>query len=521
MVINKRVSVVIPVYNSQDTLIRCVESLAFGRFRNIEIILVDDKSKDNSWEICKQLSEKYEMVKCYQNDKNSGVSATRNTGLRKASGEYILFVDSDDWVSQYYAESLLSAAEYYQDAFVICGLHFINYMDGYRREYIWDKDAPNVISVENKQFFKLVEKFHIQQIWNKIYKRKIILDNAIFFDESISMGEDFQFVLDYLKTISCKKCVIINQPLYFYTRTNNNSLMSQFGLNGLQLEKVRYQQLLNISGAEAAAAYEEAIKTIEYNHAYHIAKNRQIRNRDKKRLIQDIYQDDQAKTIWKKIRFQLAKENLAKKRSNLCSLRSRIYGKKQNNRNNTIIQHEKQRLHLKRIPTIISQNCIGGVFYHDMGLAFCSPTINLYFKASDFVKFVSDLEHYLALDLKITWGEEYPVGYLDDVTIFFMHFSSCSEAQDSWNKRKARINWNNIIIFCTDRDGFSKKDFDIWLKIKYPKVLFTTNPDYYIDDSTILIDSNNNLDSVSNLIPNREFYASGKLVSIMNKRMNA
>ena len=83
MVINKRVSVVIPVYNSQDTLIRCVESLAFGRFRNIEIILVDDKSKDNSWEICKQLSEKYEMVKCYQNDKNSGFLRQEILGYEK------------------------------------------------------------------------------------------------------------------------------------------------------------------------------------------------------------------------------------------------------------------------------------------------------------------------------------------------------------------------------------------------------------------------------------------------------
>ena len=91
-----KASVIVPVYNAEKTLRRCVESIVLGQERNIEVILVEDCSKDHSWELCLELAQEFPNVTAVQNERNSGVSFTRNRGLELAQGDYILFVDSDD-----------------------------------------------------------------------------------------------------------------------------------------------------------------------------------------------------------------------------------------------------------------------------------------------------------------------------------------------------------------------------------------------------------------------------------------
>ena len=150
---SNKISVVIPVYNAVKTLERCVESIIYGEFKDISVILVDDCSKDDSWECCQKLSNRYSNVYCYQTKKNSGVSYTRNHGLKVADSEYILFVDSDDWVSGKYAEKLLSVAQQNPNSLVISGLHFRDEVAGYQRDYIWEKDGQAVYYVDQKDYF--------------------------------------------------------------------------------------------------------------------------------------------------------------------------------------------------------------------------------------------------------------------------------------------------------------------------------------------------------------------------------
>ena len=96
----KLVSIVVPVYNSEKTIERCLKSILQNTYKNIEIIIVDDFSSDNSYLICKKLSHQFHNIKIYQNDKNKGVSYTRNIGLSHCRGVYVLFVDSDDWIEK-------------------------------------------------------------------------------------------------------------------------------------------------------------------------------------------------------------------------------------------------------------------------------------------------------------------------------------------------------------------------------------------------------------------------------------
>lgn len=98
--------------------------------------------------------------------------------------------------------------------------------------------------------------------------------------------------------------------------------------------------------------------------------------------------------------------------------------------------------------TIISSNCVGGVIYHDLGLQFKSPTINLWFKPKDYLKFLSDLDKYLEMELSEETDKDvdYPVGLLGDIHLYFLHYRTFAEAKNKWNSRKKRINKENIYV---------------------------------------------------------------------------
>lgn len=104
--------------------------------------------------------------------------------------------------------------------------------------------------------------------------------------------------------------------------------------------------------------------------------------------------------------------------------------------------------------TIFSNNCLGGIFYHDAGRKFNSPTINLSLDGPDFIRFLENPRYYLSLEPKfIQIGKPFPVAQFDDVEVNFVHYHSEEEALDAWNRRKERIDWDHIFIVATDHDG--------------------------------------------------------------------
>lgn len=134
--------------------------------------------------------------------------------------------------------------------------------------------------------------------------------------------------------------------------------------------------------------------------------------------------------------------------------------------------------------SVISSNCTGGIISHDLGLMFRSPTVNLFFRAEDFIRFCENLEYYMSIDRleectdpSVTGGAEYPVAFLGDIPLFLVHYSSVSEAERKWNGRKARTDRNNLVIIATDRDGMTYGLKDRFEKLPYRKVMFTHLPD--------------------------------------------
>lgn len=131
-----------------------------------------------------------------------------------------------------------------------------------------------------------------------------------------------------------------------------------------------------------------------------------------------------------------------------------------------------------KTPSIISSNCNGGIILHDLGLKFNTPTINLYYTAKDFLKFVKRLDYYLAIDLQdITGNNLYPIGKLDDIEIHFLHYNTFTEAKKKWNQRRIRVNKQNLFIMMTDRDGCTLADIMEFDSLPYSnKVIFTHKP---------------------------------------------
>lgn len=165
--------------------------------------------------------------------------------------------------------------------------------------------------------------------------------------------------------------------------------------------------------------------------------------------------------------------------------------------------------------TIISQNCIGGVLYHDLKSEFLSPTINLYFNANDFIKFVNNLEYYLDKTIHVSMGENYPIGIIDDITIHFVHYTSCDEASELWSKRCKRVDYTKIFVISTDRDGFDDKTYEMWKRVEYPKILFTSKRKY--EDDAVYFSEFEKYDFVQDIIGNRKFYKRYIICNKINK----
>lgn len=148
----KKVSIIVPIYNTSKYLIKCIDSLVNQTYKNIEIILIDDKSTDNSKKIIKEYSEKYSFIKSIFNKKNMGIGYSRNKGIQESSGDYLCFVDSDDYLDIDNIDKMVALAEKEELDFVVCDLKRIdenNNFIGYDRIKDFSnsniKNSPNLL----------------------------------------------------------------------------------------------------------------------------------------------------------------------------------------------------------------------------------------------------------------------------------------------------------------------------------------------------------------------------------------
>lgn len=208
---NNSVSIIIPVFNAEKYLDECLDSIIKQSHKEIEVILIDDGSTDKSSTICMKYKDKNKNI-IYERQENKGVSSARNRGIEIATGNYIIFVDSDDIVSKTYITDFLNVTNNLKNSLVCCSFSSnINEINS--------SDNLSVTKYKNKYDF-IYDKAY-GYLWNKIYSRKIIKENNIYFKNEVTMCEDILFNLEYVSY--CNSTYFFEKKNYFY-RLSKSSL---------------------------------------------------------------------------------------------------------------------------------------------------------------------------------------------------------------------------------------------------------------------------------------------------------
>lgn len=270
-----KISVIVAVYNSEKTIIACVESLLAQSYKNNEIVLVDDGSSDSSLEICRSYSEKNKNITTVTSSKNRGVSETRNIGIDVSSGTYICFVDSDDSVEPGYLEKMYNAIKENNAQLSVCGFTYYNHIDNTEEEFLWNKDQEKEL-VSLSRGFDLYGAMYLNALWNKMFIAQNIKDINIRFDTALSMGEDTRFTLEYIKNNKISSVVVLSVPLYNYNRFGNTSLMSNFykqSVNDFLYNMELLYDIVKQYNEDASEKYEKVVNDFKNSLKYDIMRS--------------------------------------------------------------------------------------------------------------------------------------------------------------------------------------------------------------------------------------------------------
>ena len=213
------ISVIVPVYNVEKYVERCLTSIFSQTFENFECIIVDDCSSDNSIKICEKITEHEPRAKIYHRMANQGVGPARNYGLELCRGKYVCFIDSDDWIENHYLQRLYdaieqNAAEVVQMGYKSCGKE--------AKEYIY---TPKIYKISNNLRERLFHQLIFTAPWGKIYNKEYLLKYNIMFP-AVPMAEDVLF--QFLIMITATKYFVIPDTMYIYrigregAQTNGN-----------------------------------------------------------------------------------------------------------------------------------------------------------------------------------------------------------------------------------------------------------------------------------------------------------
>ena len=304
------VSIILPVYNAQNHLARCVGSICAQTYQNIEIIILNDGSKDQSLPVCEKFRQKDPRI-LLVDKANSGVSDTRNLGLKLASGKYVEFVDSDDYLDPDFTERLVAAAEENEADFVIAPYKMVIPAGASKPEQVLDKiqDELGVMSVArppevreygflpagvyDKDTFalRLMDKpasYFYSVLWNKLYRRDILTGNDIQFVSEMRWAEDLVFNLRYIQY--AERFVAIDKPGYYYVQNPQSICHTQINAATIVQNKLQvfryYKDLYTRLGI-----YEE-VRPQLYKFLVDIAESTYPSGPFKKAI-------DEAKTYWK------------------------------------------------------------------------------------------------------------------------------------------------------------------------------------------------------------------------------
>lgn len=245
------ISVIIPVYNKERYLSRCIESVLNQSYRKLEILLIDDGSEDKSGKICDDYGAEDERIRVLHQE-NRGVSAARNQGLSVCKGDYITFIDADDYVDENYCKELVCCMISREVKVAMCNAWICEPERNRRKVYYGNMPCDKQIPVNRD--FNYAKNIYAQSVWGKLYRRDVLEGKR--FREEIQMGEDCLFIASILKEVSFISYRASN--LYYYCMNRESVTHQQYN--------EKWDSFL-IAWKEIIKMYSEDRKSVAYTSA--------------------------------------------------------------------------------------------------------------------------------------------------------------------------------------------------------------------------------------------------------------
>nr|WP_263325073.1 glycosyltransferase family 2 protein [Neobacillus sp. Marseille-Q6967] len=259
-----KISIIVTIFQVEEYLERCIQSVLNQTFKDFELILVDNGSTDGSSKICNQYKKKDGRIKFVQKNHGS-IASGRNFGLKHATGEYIQFMDADDFMAHDMLEKMYHTIFQRNSDLITCG---------YKKMYVNENDEEYFVNCEvedriyNKEEFlpvcaKYCENFILYFVWNKLYRADIIRSNDIRFDESITRSEDVLFNFEFIK--NSNRFIFIKESLYIYNRSNVNSTSKGFQIQDVEMQGITYDRIRDYLSKQGV--YQSNERHLEHQYA--------------------------------------------------------------------------------------------------------------------------------------------------------------------------------------------------------------------------------------------------------------
>lgn len=299
---NIKVSVVVPVYNAEKYLAKSIESMLSQSLKEIELILVNDGSKDKSLAICEEYAKRDSRI-IVINKRNEGACIARNTGISIAKGKYIQLVDADDYIENNMLEEQYNLGEKTNAEVVMCGMKFDVHK---KNEQVVTSEAHYKDMVLNSQekikliFMDLFDNLLLNYTHNKLYNREFLKKNNLKFIEWLPIDQDTNFNIDVFKVLN--KLTISTKSYYHYVKTFEETIVTRYHANKFKVRTFRYDRLKEL--LESWGIYnDENKKKLASMYIHHVIecfeiynhKKCDLNNKEKKKEIEKILNTKQVK----------------------------------------------------------------------------------------------------------------------------------------------------------------------------------------------------------------------------------
>lgn len=532
---NVSISVIIPIYKVEDYLAKCLDSAFNQNFNSYEVICVNDGSPDNCAAILMDYQTRYSNL-IIINRSNGGLSAARNTGIYAAKGEYLLFLDSDDCLESDILTSLYSLAKEHDLDVLIANTQWV-YFNEIRREPTNFIDLiPAPVSGIDAYNLLMRLKAYLPMAYNNICRRQFIMDNELYFKEGVVFEDELWTPQVLLKAQKVMATATYHYNYFQRENTIINSPVNQFKIDSLFTVGDELVQLASNTSQlnDDSKGWLWTRSFYIYNLANKMMKGTEFKHKEPlsfntKRLLaerltfryfelclRELELSKNQKKLLKlgyfllpvKGRSEYICRMLTSLKENLKRLTNQLYCNWIRKRNKNIDF------------TIISNNCWGGGIYEDLNIEYKSPTVGLFFYAPCFMEFLESLDKFLSLDLKFiseskysisntyrySHNNFYPIGILDNVEIHFLHYNSEAEAKEKWDRRKMRINKENMYVKFCDRDLCTTELIERFEKLNFKNKVFFSSKKISTIKSAIYLPQFKKENCVGDLYNNRWSY---------------